>query len=364
MGPFDNWPTGSGFEYFYGFIGGEAHQYYPSLYEGTTAIEPTKTPEEGYHLTGRHDRQDDQLDRVSRRRSWPTSPSSSTSRRAPPTRRTTCPRTGSTSTRASSTTAGSALREQTFARQKELGVIPHDAKLTERPEEIPAWDEMPEELKPVLRAADGDLRRVSRLHRPPRRARAGHARGSRDPREHARLLHHRRQRRLCGGNAERDVQRDRSTSTGPQRSRLRSSWLARLDDFGGPESYNHFAVGWAHAMCTPYQWTKQVASHWGGTRNGTIVHWPAGTKKTGEVRSQFHHVIDIAPTVLEAAGLPHPTSVKWRPAGAAPRRAAWRIRSATETRPSGTRRSTSRCSATAGSTTRARPPSPSTRRRG
>src|SRR5579863_3086657 len=83
----------------------------------------------------------------------------------------------------------------------------------------------------------------------------------------------------------------------------------RLDELGGPSSYNHYAVGWAHAMDTPYQWTKQVASHFGGTRNGTIVHWPNGVKAKGEVRAQFHHVIDVAPTILEAAGLPQPTIV-------------------------------------------------------
>jgi len=85
--------------------------------------------------------------------------------------------------------------------------------------------------------------------------------------------------------------------------------LSKIDEFGGPDAYNHYAVGWAHAMNTPYQWTKQVASHFGGTRNGTIVHWPKGIKGKGEIRSQFCHVIDIAPTVLEAAGLPHPTVV-------------------------------------------------------
>ena len=79
-----------------------------------------------------------------------------------------------------------------------------------------------------------------------------------------------------------------------------------IDEFGTPDAYNHYAVGWAHAMDTPYQWTKQVASHWGGTRNGTIVHWPKGIEAKGEVRNQFHHVIDVAPTVLEAAGLPEP----------------------------------------------------------
>ena len=85
--------------------------------------------------------------------------------------------------------------------------------------------------------------------------------------------------------------------------------MERLDKLGGPESYNHFAVGWAHAMNTPYQWTKQVASHWGGTRNGTIVHWPKGIRAKAELRSQFHHVIDVAPTILEAAGIPQPESV-------------------------------------------------------
>ncbi len=84
---------------------------------------------------------------------------------------------------------------------------------------------------------------------------------------------------------------------------------AHIDDFGTPKAYNHYAVGWAHAMDTPYQWTKQVASHWGGTRNGTIVHWPNGFKAKDEVRNQFHHVIDVAPTVLEVAGIPEPKKV-------------------------------------------------------
>src|SRR5206468_963039 len=85
--------------------------------------------------------------------------------------------------------------------------------------------------------------------------------------------------------------------------------VSKIDLFGTPEAYNHYAVGWAHAMDTPYQWTKQVASHWGGTRNGTIVHWPEGFDAKGEVRSQFHHVIDVAPTVLALAGIPEPRSV-------------------------------------------------------
>ena len=82
-----------------------------------------------------------------------------------------------------------------------------------------------------------------------------------------------------------------------------------IDEFGGPEAYNHYAVGWAHAMDTPYQWTKQVASHFGGTRNGTIVHWPGGITAHGELRSQFHHIIDVGATVLDVAGLPQPAFV-------------------------------------------------------
>ena len=85
--------------------------------------------------------------------------------------------------------------------------------------------------------------------------------------------------------------------------------LATLPGLGGPDSYNHYSVGWAHAMDTPYQWTKQVASHFGGTRNGAIVHWPSGIESRGGIRSQFAHVIDVAPTILEAAGLPEPTFV-------------------------------------------------------
>ena len=92
--------------------------------------------------------------------------------------------------------------------------------------------------------------------------------------------------------------------------------MARLDKFGTPEAYNHYAVGWAWAMDAPYQWTKQVASHWGGTRNGTIVHWPKGIKAKGEMRNQFHHVIDIATTVLEAAGIPRTHHRQQRPADA------------------------------------------------
>jgi arylsulfatase len=130
--------------------------------------------------------------------------------------------------------------------------------------------------------------------------------------------------------------------------------MERYEKLGGPESYNHYAVGWAHAMCAPYQWTKQVASHWGGTRNGTIVHWPNGIKAKGEIRSQFHHVIDVAPTILEAARLPEPTSVngvQQKPIEAS----ACSTHSMTPMPASVMRRSILKCSAIAEFTTRAGP---------
>ncbi len=127
--------------------------------------------------------------------------------------------------------------------------------------------------------------------------------------------------------------------------------MSKIDEFGGEGSYGHYAVGWAWAMDSPYQWTKQVASHWGGTRNGTIVHWPKGIKEKGGHRNQFTHVIDLAPTVLEAAGIPAPTIVNG--VMQSPYEGTSMLYSFNDAEaPSGTRRSISRCSATGASTTR------------
>jgi len=200
------------------------------------------------------------------------------------------------------------IRAETFARQKKLGVIPPDAELTPRPAEIPAWDDMPEALKPILR-----------------REMECYA-GFLEHTDHhlGRLLATLTDLEVLddtliyyifgdnGASAEGTLNgcfNEMSTLNGMAGIETNDFLLSKLDAFGGPKAYNHYAVGWAHAMNTPYQWTKQVASHFGGTRNGTIVHWPNGIKGRGELRSQFCHVIDIAPTVLEAAGLPAPTIV-------------------------------------------------------
>ncbi|MBX5462590.1 MAG: sulfatase-like hydrolase/transferase, partial [Steroidobacteraceae bacterium] len=200
------------------------------------------------------------------------------------------------------------LREETLARQKQLGVVPANCQLTRRHEEIPAWETMPEALKPVLcrqmEVYAGFLEHtdhhVGRLF---------------DALKKLNVLDDTLIYYIIGDNGP----SAEGTINGTFNEMLNFNGLAeiespeylasRLDELGGPNSYNHYAVGWAHAMSTPYQWTKQVASHWGGTRNGTIVHWPNGIKSRGEIRSQFCHVIDIAPTVLEAAGIPEPIAV-------------------------------------------------------
>jgi arylsulfatase len=200
------------------------------------------------------------------------------------------------------------LREEIFARQKALGVIPAETELTRRSEGIPAWDAMPDEMKPILtrqmEVYAGFLEHVDH-----------HVGRLVDALQDLEVLEDTLVYYILGDNgasAEGSLQgtfNEMTTLSGFAHLETPEFLMERLDQFGGPEAYNHYAVGWAHAMDTPYQWTKQVASHWGGTRNGTIVHWPRGIEAKGEIRSQFHHVIDVAPTVLEAAGLPEPTFV-------------------------------------------------------
>ncbi|MGH3040575.1 MAG: sulfatase-like hydrolase/transferase, partial [Gaiellaceae bacterium] len=192
--------------------------------------------------------------------------------------------------------------------QKVLGVVPPEAELTARPVEIPAWDDIPDDLKPVLsrqmEVYAGFLEHTDH-----------HVGRLVDALEDLGILEDTLVYYIIGDNgasAEGDVHgcfNEIINLNGANALQTTEFMASHIDAFGTPAAYNHYAVGWAHAMDTPYQWTKQIASHWGGTRNGTIVHWPKGVQGKGEVRSQFHHVIDVAPTVLEAAGLPEPKTV-------------------------------------------------------
>jgi arylsulfatase A-like enzyme len=307
-GPFDSWPTGGGgFEYFYGFIGGEANQWYPTLYEGTTPVEVKKTPEQGYHLVA--DMTDKAVKWIGQQKALaPDKPFfiyfAPGATHAPHH----VPKEWADKYKGKFDQGWDKLREEIFARQKQLGVIPADCQLTARPKEIPTWDEMPEALKPVLRRqmevyagfmeyTDYQVGRIV------------------ESLEKLKILD---DTLICyiigdnGASAEGTLNgayNEMANFNGLAALETPEFLMARLDKLGGPESYNHYAVGWAHALDTPYQWTKQVASHWGGTRNGTIVHWPKGIKAKGEIRSQFAHVIDVAPTVLDVASLPQPEFV-------------------------------------------------------
>jgi arylsulfatase A-like enzyme len=307
-GPFDAWPTGGGgFEYFYGFIGGEAHQWYPTLYEGTNPVEVKKTPEEGYHFM--EDMTDKAIGWIGQQKALiPDKPFfvyfAPGAAHAPHH----VPKEWADKYKGKFDQGWDKLREEIFARQRDLKVIPGDCQLTQRHKEIPSWDEMPEDLKPVLRRQmevyAGFLEytdyHVGRLLESLEKI--GQFENT--------LVYY-----IIGDNGAsaegtlNGTYNEMINFNGAAAIETAEFLSARLDKLGGPDSYNHYAVGWAHAMNTPYQWTKQVASHWGGTRNGTIVHWPKGIKGKGELRSQFHHVIDIAPTILEAAGLPEPISV-------------------------------------------------------
>jgi arylsulfatase A-like enzyme len=303
VGPFDRWPTGSGFEKFYGFVGGETNQWEPALYDGTTSITPPADP--SYHLT---------VDLAKQCTDWirqqkalvPEKPFfvyfAPGATHAPHH----VPKEWIDKYKGQFDQGWDRLREETLERQKKLGVVPQDCQLTRRHDEIPAWDQMPEDLKPVLQ-------RQMEIY-------AGFL--SHTDHEIGKMLGLLDEIGITGDTLIYCIIGDNGASAeGTLHGLFNESTIfndipepveflkAHIDDFGTPKSYNHYAVGWAHAMDTPYQWTKQVASHWGGTRNGTIVHWPKGIEGKGEIRHQFHHVIDVAPTILEAAGLPQPVMV-------------------------------------------------------
>jgi arylsulfatase len=308
IGPFDAWPSGGGgFEHFYGFIGGENNQYYPALYDGFSPVEPEKSVEDGYHLT--EDLADRAIDWIRTQKALaPERPFfayfAPGATHAPHH----VPLEWADKYAGKFADGWDAQRATIHARQQELGVIPADAELTERPSAIPAWDEMPEDLKPVLERQmevyAGFLEHTDH-----------HVGRVIDAIEEVGALENTLVYYIIGDNgasAEGTVNgafNEMANFNGLATLESPEFMAAMKDKLGTPDAYNHYSVGWAWAMCSPYQWTKQVASHWGGTRNGTIVHWPAGIEAKGEVRSQFSHVIDVAPTILEAAGIPEPLFV-------------------------------------------------------
>jgi arylsulfatase A-like enzyme len=307
MGPFRQWPTGQGFEHFYGFIGGETNQWAPAIYRDTVPIEPENGDDPDYHFG--EDMTDHAIEWIRQQKAlMPDKPFfayyAPGATHAPHH----VPAEWSDKYRGAFDDGWDALRERTIARQRELGVVPQDAELTERHTEIPAWADMPDELKPVL-ARQMEVYAGFLEHTDHQVGRLVDALDSLEVLDDTLIFY------IIGDNgasAEGTINgtfNELFSLNGALSIETPEFLAARIDDFGGPDAYNHYAVGWAHAMNTPYQWTKQVASHWGGTRNGTIVHWPNGFDSRDEVRSHFHHVIDVAATVLDVAGLPHPLFV-------------------------------------------------------
>lgn len=302
-GPYDSWPLYSGFEHFYGFLGAETNQWFPTtLYNDNTKL-PTPTGPE-YHLM---------VDMTDKAIDWVRAQHSSTPDKpffmyfAPGAVHTPhhVPKEWIAKYKGKFDMGWDKLREQTLARQKALGVIPQNTKLAPKPEDIKDWDQYSAEDKMALErqmelfAAYGEFAddNVGRLF---------------DAMQELGVMDNTIVFYILGDNGDSP---EGGLTGGSEVSFINGvpdtlhEYYEHLDEQGGPKSYPHFAGGWAVAGDTPFTWTKEVAANFGGTRNGMIVYWPKHMKDPGSLRTQFTHAIDVAPTILEAAGLPQPKMV-------------------------------------------------------
>lgn len=302
-GPYDRWPTGSGFDKFYGFIGGETNQWAPAIYDGVTRVEHKQSPD--YHFTV--DMTDQAINWVSAQQALtPDKPFymyfATGATHAPHH----APKSWIEKNKGKYSMGWDKLREETFARQKAMGIIPVDTQLTSRPKEIPAWDDMSAEQKKLFERQMETFAGFAQHtdHEVGRLVAQLEAIGELDNT----LFFY-----IVGDNGA-------SAEGGPEGTYNEimalngivgkaDQMMEHIDTWGDPTTFPHYAIGWAWAGNTPFQWTKQVASHFGGTRNGMVMHWPQGIKAKGEIRDQFHHVVDVAPTALEATRIPQPKTV-------------------------------------------------------
>jgi arylsulfatase A-like enzyme len=300
VGPFDKWPTGRGFDYFYGFIKAADNQYYTRIYRDTAPVEPAATPQQGYDFTT--DITNDAIhwihahDAVS-----PDKPFFlyfATGATHEPHQ---VPHEWIAKYKGKFDEGWDKLREESFARQKKLGVIPANAELTPRPAGLPAWDSLSaDEKKLVAHQAE---------------VYAGYAEQA--DYEVGRLLAAIKQEGKSdntlvleifgdnGGSAEGGLEGHDLLNSAGAAAGL-SDRLGASDDLGSELFTNHYAAAWAWALSSPFQGTKQDASHLGGTTDPLVVSWPARIKASGELRTQFQHVIDVAPTIYEAVGVKPP----------------------------------------------------------
>ncbi|QDT00685.1 arylsulfatase [Adhaeretor mobilis] len=307
VGPFDRWSEGLGFDYFYGFVGGDTDQFHPALVEGKKRIEPPETNEDGspYHFTT------DIADKAIRmmRASKAVAPQrpffvyfATGATHAPHQ----VPEEWIAKFKGKFEGGWDKYREETFARQKKMGIIPADTKLTPRPDSLPAWDSLPEAERKVY-ARMMEVFAAFTAHTDHEVGRLVDTIEEMGELDNTLVIY------MAGDNG--------SSAEGGINGLLNEmtffnalpesldTKLAAFDTLGSDKHYNHFPAGWAWAMDTPFQWTKQIASHFGGTRNGMAMSWPKRIKAKGELRDQFHHVIDIAPTILEAVGVEAPAQL-------------------------------------------------------
>ncbi|MEI8109052.1 MAG: arylsulfatase [Verrucomicrobiota bacterium] len=304
-GPFDLWPTGLGFERFYGFIGGDTDQWHPAIYDGTNPVEAPHDAKD-YHFDA--DMADHTIAWIQQQHSLaPDKPFFAYYTpglcHAPHH----APKDWIAKFKGQFDQGWDKVREETLARQIQQGLVPPGTKLTERPKEIPAWDSCSPDQKKLyahmmeiyaacLNYCDANIGRVIK---------AVEDTGELD---NTLIIYIQGDN---GASAEGTLQ-GMANEVGVAANGVEESeafLLSIIDELGGPTTYNHYPVGWAHAMCTPFQWTKQVASHFGGTRNGLVISWPKRIKQVGEIRSQFSSVIDIVPTILDAVGVKEPTMI-------------------------------------------------------
>src|SRR6266699_2915027 len=303
-GPFDLWPTGLGFEYFYGFIGGDTSQWAPAIFEGIKPIEPPHDDKEYFF---EKDMADHAIARIRLLHSiapdkpWVTYYAPGTAH-APHH----APKDWIAKFKGQFDQGWDKVREETLARQKRLGVVPQDTKLTERSVGIPAWDSLDADHKKVA-AHMMEVYAAALSYCDTQMGRIIDALADLGELDNTLVIY------IQGDNGA-------SAEGGPQGLLNEMAFfnaipedfkevMRRMDGLGGPTTFNHYPIGWAHAMDTPFQWTKQIASHFGGTRQGMVISWPARIKDVGGIRNQFHHVIDIVPTILEAAGIRAPDTV-------------------------------------------------------
>ncbi len=306
-GPFDRWPTHQGFDKFYGFLGGETNQWAPFIYDG---VHPVELPEDPsyYFLT---DMTDQAVAWIKYQKALtPDKPFmvyfAPGATHAPHH----VPKEWIARWKGKFDQGWDALRQEILTRQIEKGVVPEGTKLAPKPEAIPDWDELSADEKRLFT----------------RQAEVFAAYVEMTDHEIGRVIQAVEETGELDNTLIFLVYGDNGTSAEGGRNGMFSEMtyfngvqekvadmLKHLDQWGGPETYPHMAAGWAVAFDTPYSWTKQVASDHGGTKVGMAVHWPKRIKAKGELRTQFHHVIDVAPTILEAAGLPEPKVVNSTP---------------------------------------------------